>query len=175
MKKLLLLLLTLPLAALAGDRVTFSDDTYSLEFPQGWSKAKAPMSGAEFARKNEAESVILAVQSDAIPEGSAADLDAMVEKATKTYAQAIQFKGEAMVSDGTLDSCQAKFITLAPQNEDEGEIGMFAILIDAKQHFIRITATMSPQLDKPTRDECLEIVRSFRRENAEAEEKEDDE
>lgn len=164
--KWLLLSLAMLAPSLAGDRVGFADDLYSLEFPQGWEKADAPMTGAEFARKSPDEAVILAVQSDKIPDGAAADLEGMAKTGAETYAKAIGFKGEAKVSDGELDGCKAKFITLAPQNEDEGPIAMVAVLVDARKHFIRITATMTPQLEKETRDACLAIVKSFRRQAA---------
>lgn len=153
----------------AGDRVAFSGKLYSLEFPQGWKKAEAPMAGAEFARESPDQSVLIAVQCDKIPEGAAADLEGMAKTGAETYAKAIGFKGEAMVSDGTLDGCKAKFITLAPQNAEEGPIGMFAVFVDAKTHFIRITASMTPELDKETREACLAIVKSFRREPSDKE------
>ena len=164
--KTLVLLLALAIPALAGDRVNFADDAYSLEFPQGWKKAQSPTPSAEFARGNPDGSVIIAVQCDKIPDGAAADLEGMAKTAAESYAKAIQFKGEALVSDGELDGCKAKFITLAPQKEEEGPIGMFAVFVDARKHFIRITATMTPQLDKETRDACLGVVKSFRREEA---------
>lgn len=162
--KVIVLLLALGMAALAGDRVEFSEGAYSLEFPQGWKKAKAPAADAEFARESPDEGVLVAVQCDKIPEGAAADLDGMAKTAAESYAKAIQFKGEVLVSDGELDGCRAKFLTLAPQKEEDGPIGMFAVFVDARKHFIRITATMMPELDKETRDACLGIVKSFRRE-----------
>ncbi len=163
--KTLLLLLALALPSLAGDRVAFADDAYSLEFAQGWTKAKAPTADAEFARESPDKAVIIAVNCDDIPEGAEADLDAMAKASAESYAKGIRFKGEAMISDGTLDGCKARFITLAPQNADEAPIGMFAVFVDAGEHLVRITATMNPQLDKETKDACLAIVKSFRRED----------
>ncbi|GAA5479600.1 PsbP-related protein [Haloferula helveola] len=157
------LLLALPL--LAGDRVKFSDDAYSLEFPQGWKKAKSPTPDAEFARQSADETVIVSVNCSKIPAGAEADLDAMGKATAKNYAEVIQFKGEAKMSDGTLDGCKAKFITMAPQNEEEGQLGMFVILIDSREHLVRVIATMAPQLTNETREACLGVVKSFRRED----------
>ena len=157
MRWLLVFLVTLG-PGLAGDRVTFSDGAYSLEFPQGWEKSKAPTPDAEFARESPDGAVIISVN---------CDVRSIAKSSPKSYAQPIRFKGEAMISDGELDGCRAKFITLAPQEEDEGPIAMFAVFVDARKHLVRITATMSPQLGKETKDACLGIVKSFRREDAE--------
>lgn len=157
-------LLSLSLSVFAGDRVKFGENAYSLEFPQGWMKTEAPMADAEFARESPDKAVVITVNCDAIPEGAAADLDATAKTAATTFAKAIQFKGEAKISDGALDGCDAKFITLAPQNAEEGPIAMFIVAIDAKSHLVRVMATMSPQLEKETKDACLGIVKSFRRE-----------
>ena len=161
--KIFFLLPALALTALAGDRVAFSDDRYSLEFPQGWGKAKAPAADAEFARESPDKSVIISVNCDDIPDGAAADLVATSKAFAKSYAAAIRFTGEARVSDGALDGCDAKFVTLAPQNADEGSIALFAVLVDTRKHLIRIVATMNPGLDDETREACLAIVKSFRR------------
>lgn len=167
MKGVIFLFLAAVAPCLAGDRVKFSDDLYSLEFPQGWTKTKAPSADAEFARESPDKAVIIAVNCDKIPEGAKADLDGMAKASAESYAKAIKFKGEAMVSDGELDGCKAKFITLAPQKEEEGPLAMFAVFVDARKHLIRVTATMTPQLDEKTRNACVGIVKSFRREDAE--------
>lgn len=170
--KTLALLCALTLSAFAGDRVEFSDDKYSLEFPQGWKKAKAPTPDAEFARQSEDETVIVSVNCNPIPDGAEADLDAMAKATAESYAKVIGFKGEAQLSEGTLDGCKARFITMAPQKEEEGSLGMFVVLVDSKKHLIRIVATMAPQLDEETREGCLGIVKSFRREDAKPAEEE---
>ncbi|MCH7224995.1 hypothetical protein [Haloferula sp. A504] len=163
-----ILLLALLAPALANDRVTFAGDAYSLAFPQGWTKTKAPSADAEFARESPDKAVIISVNCDAVPEGASADLDATGKASAKSYAAAIQFKGEARLSDGALDGCDAKFLTLAPQNAEEGSIAMFAVFVDTKEHLVRIVSTMNPQLADETREACLAIVKSFRREEAES-------
>lgn len=165
MKRMLLLLATVA-PCLAGDRVEFGGERYSLEFPQGWTKTEGPGADAELTRQSPAKDVMITVHADAIPEGTVADLDATAKTSAKSYAKAIRFEGKPRISDGTLDGRDAKFITLMPQDADEGPLAMFAVFIDTKNHLVRITATMQTQVDQETRDACLGIVKSFRREDA---------
>ncbi|MCU0797416.1 MAG: hypothetical protein MUF31_15965 [Akkermansiaceae bacterium] len=165
---ILALLLALPLAA--EDRVFFAEKAYSLEFPADWKKAASPEGEAEFSRQSADESVLLTVRRTKIPAGASADLAGMAKSSAESFAKAIGFKGEATISEGTLDGCDARFITLMPQKEEEGEIGVFAVFIDTKTDLVTLRATMAPGLPEATRKACIEIVKSFRREEAEKEE-----
>jgi hypothetical protein len=168
MKTLFLCLALFPLwppAVYAGERVTFRDDAYSFEFPQGWVKTRSPTPGADFARKSPDETAIISVHADPIPEDARADLDASAETGAKAYAEAIGFEDEALVSEGALDGCASRFLTLIPE---DGQLGIVAVMIDAEDHLVRLQATMTLPLDPETRDACLKIVQSFRRENPDA-------
>lgn len=164
----LILSVTRPLRA--DDRVLFADRTYSLEFPADWKKAASPEGDAEFSRQSADEAVLLTVRRTRIPAGASADLNGMAKSSAESFAKAVGFKGEATISEGTLDGCEARFITLMPQKKEEGEIGVFAVFIDTKTDLVTLRATMIPSAPEATRKTCLEIVKSFRREGAEKEE-----
>lgn len=164
--KTLALLLLLSLAAAAGDRVKFADDLYSVEFPQGWKKTQAPNATSEFARANKDETLMIAVSSSAIPAGSAVDLDTTAQDASAKLAKAFKFEGDGTISEGTLDGCKTRFVTLVPE---KGELGVFAVFIDARKHLVTVQATMVLPMTKDDRDACLAILQSFRREDAKAE------
>lgn len=162
----LALLPLLPTAVRAGERVTFRDNAYSFEFPQGWVKTRSPTPDADFARKSPDESAVISVHADPIPENARPDLDASAETGAKAYAEAIGFEDEVLVSEGALDGCASRFLTLIPE---DGQLGIVAVMIDAEDHLVRFQATMTLPLDPDTRDACLKIVQSFRRENSDGE------
>lgn len=164
--KILLLLLSLTLCSFAGDRVTFSNKRYSFEFPQGWTKAKAPNPKADFARESPDKGAVLAVSTSAIPEGKSADLDAIAKSSAESTAKALKFKEEGTISEGMLDGCATRFVTLIPKTVGkEGGIGVFTIFINTKTDLITIQATMALPMDETTRKACLGIVQSFKRED----------
>jgi hypothetical protein len=162
--KWIVALFALALPAIAGDRTDFAGGGYSLEFPAGWEKADGPGGKAELTRESPDKDVLLVVHADAIPDGAAADLDATVKSSVEGFAKAVGFKGEPRVSDGMLDGCKAKFVSLMPKTAEEGPLAMFAVFIDTGKHLVRLTATMQTQAKQETRDACLAIVKSFRRE-----------
>ena len=149
----------------AGDRVLFADRTYSLEFPDDWKKAASPDGDAEFSRQSADEAVLLTVRRTKIPAGASADLDGMAKSSAESFAKAVGFTGEATISEGTLDGCEARFITLMPQKKEEGGIGVFAVFIDTKTDLVTLRATMIPSVPEATRKTCIEIVKSFRKED----------
>ena len=163
--KFFLFLLALALPLTAGDRVRFADKLYSLEFPEDWKKADSPEGDAEFSRQSRDGGVVLTVRRTRIPDGATADLAGMARASAESFAKAVGFKGEISISDGTLDGCEARFITLMPQKEEEGEIGVFAVFIDTGKDLVTLRATMDPAVAEETRKACIGIVKSFRRED----------
>ena len=167
----------LSVACLAGDRVITPNDRYSLEFPPKWTKTQSPMrKDADFARQNPEETVIVTVITKELPEGAAADLDAIAKAGAGTYGKAIKFEGEPKISPGQMDGCDARFLTLLPE---EGAVGIVTVYIGAPKDFVEINAIVTMPASDETLSECLEIVKSFRREgiggDKEEEEKEDKE
>jgi len=169
--KTLVLLLASCLAVTAGDRVKFVDDRYSLEFPQGWKKTQAPNASSEFARANKDETVMVAVSSQAIPAGAEVALGNTARDAAAKLAEAFKIEGEGTISEGVLDGCETRFVAMVPE---KGELGAFAVFIDARRHLVTVQATMVLPMAEGDRDACLAILQSFRREDAKPAEKKPD-
>jgi hypothetical protein len=160
--KSLLFSLVLAVTCQAADRVKCADGRYSFEFPAGWVKTKSPTAGADFARESPDKGAIVSINTTAIPEGSAPDLDATSKAGAAAMAKAIGFEQEGTVSSGKLDGCEARFISLIPE---EGQIGIVAVFIDGKKDLVSFQATMALPMKEETRTACLAIVQSFKRED----------
>lgn len=165
--KSLLLTLALAVTCHAADRVKCADGRYSFEFPAKWVKTKSPTPNADFARESPDKATIVSINTDAIPEGQAPDLDAIAKHSAGSLAKAIGFKGEGTVSPGKLDGCDARFVSLIPE---EGELGIVAVFIDGRKDLVRFQATIALPMDVETKDACLAIVQSFKREDAKEDE-----
>lgn len=167
--KALLLSLALAVTSHAAERLKCADGRYSFEFPAKWVKTKSPTPNADFARESPDKGAIVSINTDAIPEGRAADLDAISKSSAGSLAKAIGFDGEGTVSSGELDGCDARFITLIPE---KGELGIVAVFIDGREDLIRFQATVALPMKEETRAACLAIVQSFEREDAKPQKKE---
>ncbi|MBK1825763.1 hypothetical protein [Haloferula rosea] len=165
--KALFISLALIMSCHADERVKCADGRYSFEFPAKWVKAKSPTPKADFARESPDKGTIISINTDAIPEGRSPDLDAIAKSSAQAMAKAIGFKGEGTASPGKLDGCDARFVTLIPE---EGQLGIVAVFIDGRKDLVRFQATIALPLDEKTKDACLAIVQSFRREDAKKEE-----
>ena len=106
---------------------------------------------------------MIAVSTSAIPKGSEVDLDRTAQDASGKLARAFNLKGGGTISEGQLDGCKTRFVTMIPE---EGELGMFAVFIAAREHLVTVQATLVLPLTGDGRDACLGILRSFRREDA---------
>ncbi|MEM9238199.1 MAG: hypothetical protein AAGB14_15615 [Verrucomicrobiota bacterium] len=156
--------------ALAGDRVTFADDRYSLEFPQGWKKGQAPSAGAEFARESPDKQIIISVNRTEIPKGAAADLEGTAKDSAAKLKQAFKSDKAPEISEGGLDGCEARFVILTPDDpQAEGAMGVFAIFVDAKKDLITLRAIMATPITEENREATMKIVNSFRREKEKSE------
>ena len=166
--KAILLTLALALSCHAAERLKCAEGRYSFEFPAGWVKTKSPTPNAEFARESPDKGAIVSINTNKMEEGQAPDLDATAKTGAAAMAKAIQFDQEGTISSGQLDGCDARFISLIPE---EGQIGIVAVFIDGKKDLVRFQATIALPMTEETRAACLGIVQSFKREKPE--EKED--
>lgn len=160
--KALFLTLVLAITCQAAERVKCADGRYSFESPAKWVKTKSPTPNADFARESPDKGAIVSINTDAIPKGQAADLDAIAKSSAGSLAKAIGFDGEGTVSTGELDGCDARFITLIPE---KGQLGIVAVFIDARKDLVRFQATVALPMTEETRAACLAIVQSFKRED----------
>jgi len=160
--KTILLSLILAVTCHAADRVKCGEGRYSFEFPAKWVKTKSPTPNADFARESPDKGTIVSINTDAIPEGKAPDLDPIAQSSATAMAKAIGFKGEGTVSPGKLDGCDARFVSLIPE---DGELGIVAVFIDGRKDLVRFQATIALPMSEDTKNTCLAIVQSFKRED----------
>ena len=165
--KAILLTLALAISCHGAERLKCADGRYSFEFPAGWLKTKSPTANADFARESPDKGAIVSINTNKMPEGQAPDLDATAKTGAVAMAKAIGFDKEGTISSGQLDGCEARFISLIPE---DGQIGIVAVFIDGKKDLVRFQATMALPMTEETRTACLNIVQSFKREKAEAKE-----
>ena len=169
--KTLVLFLLLAVSCFAGDRVECADGRYSFEFPADWEKTRDPAGSADLSRTNPDGSVIASVTTQAIPENQKPDMEAVAKSQAAQLAKAIKFEGEAAISNGKLDGCDARFIMLLPEG---GSIGMVSVFIDGGKDLIEYRAILTLPLSEEIRKQCLESVNSFKRESTKKEKSEDE-
>lgn len=165
--KTLVLWIALALVAHAGPRMKFSDDHYSIAFPDGWKKTEAPNEKAVLPRENADGSAIFAINLLPVPKDAKPDLDGTTKDIAGQLAKALGLKGDPEIQEGELDGLPARFVTMVPdqKKEDAAKLGMFLVLIAGKSEVITLQATVAVPASEETREACLSIIQSFKRED----------
>jgi hypothetical protein len=166
--KSLMLLFALAATALAEPRVKFGDDRYSLAFPEGWKKAEAPNEKALVPHQNADGSALFAVNLLPVPKDTKPDLDGTAKDLTAQLAESLGLKDKPPIQEGELDGLPARFVTMVPEKEagDESQLGMILVLIEDKTGVIVLQSTVKVPATQKTREACLGIITSFKREDA---------
>lgn len=167
MMKTLLLLLALGGTALAGPRVKFSDDRYSLAFPDGWKKAEAPDGKSLVPHENADGTAIFVVKLLPVPKGAKPDLDGTAKDIAGKLAKTLGLKDDPETQEGELDGLATRFVTLIPDKDPEEatQLGMILVLIEGKTEVIVLESTVAVPLADATSEACLGIIKSFKRED----------
>ena len=165
--KSLLLLLVFTATALAGPRVKFGDDRYSLEFPEGWKKAEAPNEKAQVPHENADGSALFAVNLMPVPKDAKPDLDGTAQDLVGGIAKSLGLKDDPEIQEGELDGMPARFVTMVPDKEadEPGQLGMILVLVEGKTEVIVLQSTVAVPAKQATREDCLSIIKSFKRED----------
>lgn len=165
--KSLVLLLAFAATALAGPRVKFGDDRYSLEFPEGWKKAEAPNEKAVVPHENADGSALFAVNLLPVPKDAKPDLDGTAKDIAKSLAESLGLKDDPEIQEGELDGLPARFVTMVPDKkaDEPAQLGMILVLIEGKTEVILLQSTVSVPAKPATREACLSIIKSFKRED----------
>jgi hypothetical protein len=171
--KSLLLLLALAATALAGPRVKFGDDRYSLAFPEGWKKADAPNEKALVPHQNADGSALFAVNLLPVPKDAKPDLEGTAKDLAAQLAKSLGLKDDPEIQEGELDGLPARFVTMVPakKGDDEAQLGMILVLIEGKTEVVVLQSTITVPAKQATREACLAIITSFKREDLEKQEK----
>jgi hypothetical protein len=165
--KSLFLLLAFAATALAGPRVKFGDDRYSLAFPEGWKKAEAPNPKALVPHENADGSAIFAVNLMPVPKDAKPDLEGTAKDLAGGLAKSLGLKDDPEIQEGELDGLPARFVTMVPDKkaDEPAQLGMILVLVEGKTEVIVLQSTVSVPAKEATREACLSIIMSFKRED----------
>jgi hypothetical protein len=160
----LFFLWALAAAAVAGDPVKFADDRYSLTFPEGWKKAEPPNEKALVPHENADGSAIFAVNLMPVPKGAKPDLPGTAKDLAEQMSNGLGMKEDPEIQEGELDGLPARFVTMVP-TEAGAKLGMILVMVEGKTEVLVLQATVTVPASEKTREACLAIIKSFKRED----------
>lgn len=172
---LISLLLTLPLAA---EKVSFdTDDRFSVEFPEGWIKAKSPQKDVVVYREAKDGDGAFSISKMVVKAGAKPDMEATLQAFIENYKKSgMKVDGEPKGQESIIDGKKALVATVPVEVVHEGQsakLTFFLVLIDAPERLIVMQASLPGAGTNALRRDCRRIIGSF--EESDGSDKEEEE